>query len=129
MKDYIKIKWEQIDFESFHEYDDTSFYMFARGRNVLYIGHSYKQMVQNEIKQSLKRLKIATSGLSIWLGYIVEMSYGKKSEQIVKDAEGILISTQKPSLNIQNVDAYYGRQKFVVYNSNCPYLDEKVWSE
>ena len=118
----VKLKWEKTNLNELGGSEDTWFYMFTRGNNVLYIGIAYHQDIYREIKQSLRAFDITSIGLSIWLGYIIETDYRRITEQIVKDVECLLIYTHQPSYNTQCMANYTGRNNLQVKNRGCPLL-------
>ena len=126
MQKEIILKWEKSNLNKLDYHDDTWFYMFTRGDNLVYIGIAYHQDIYREIKQSLRAFNIATQGLSIWLGYILKMDYGRITEKIIKDIECLLISTHQPSYNTQCMSNYTGRNTIKVKNSGCSLLKRCV---
>ena len=122
MLNEVILKWEKTNLNKLDDSEDTWFYMFTRGNNLLYIGIAYHQDVYREIKQSLRAFDISTLGLSVWLGYIVETDYGRITEQIVKDVECLLIYIHQPSYNTQCKSSYTGRNNLKVRNRGCPLL-------
>ncbi len=101
---------------------NTWFYMFTRGNNILYIGIAYHQDVYREIKQELRMFDISGIGLFIWLGYIIETSYRRITENIVRDVECLLIYTNQPSCNKQCKMNYTGRDNLKVRTKGCKLL-------
>ena len=124
--DTIKITWVQTNFKEVGDYYDTYYYAFSRGNNLLYIGISYQQNVRTEIAQTLRRFGISVNGLSIWLGYIDDKytTYRRITNQIVLDAECLMIRTNQPTKNSQCKVNYTGRCNFKVKTSGC-YLIRK----
>jgi hypothetical protein len=118
----LKLRWEKTNLLELDDKEDTWFYMFTRGKNIIYIGISYHQDIRREIKQSLRAFSICTIGLSIWLGYIMETNYRRITEQIVKDVESLLIYTHQPSYNTHCKSNYTGRNNLKVKNSGCRLL-------
>lgn len=122
--DILKINWEQTNFSDLPNNEDTYYYAFSRFDILLYIGITNRQNVKDEIRQTLQRLKINTTGLSIWLGYIdaTKTTYGRITEQIVLDGECLMINTNRPTLNQQCKQSYTGRNNFCVKTSGCKYI-------
>ncbi len=129
--DVLKIDWTQTNYERMNDYNDTYFYAFTRGGNLLYIGIAFKQIVQTEISQTLRRLGINSKGLNIWLGYPNpdQTTYGRITEQIATDAECLMIYTNQPVYNTQCKDSYTGRCNFKVKTSGCPLIRSCVKCE
>ena len=65
-------------------------------------------------------------GLTIWLGYIEDISYRRITEGIIKDVECLLIRTHKPPLNKACTEGYDRRDKLKIVNKNFPLLYENV---
>jgi len=127
----IKINWVQTNFNEVGDYYDTYYYAFSRGNNLLYIGISYRQNVRTEIAQTLRRLKISANGLSIWLGYVnsEQTTYGRITEQIVLDAECLMIYTNQPTYNTQCKENYTRRCNLKVKTGGCSLIRRCVKCE
>ena len=118
----VEIQWRKTTLNSLSQEEDTWFYALSRGNALLYIGISYHQDITKEIKQTLRAFDISTSGLSIWLGYIIETDYGRITHQIVRDIESLLIFTHQPTYNTQCMTNYTGRDNLKVKNRRCKLL-------
>lgn len=129
--DTLKVEWEQTNWTSLNEYYDTIFYAFTRGTTLLYIGIAYHQNANNEIRSTLNRLNISTTGLTIWLGYVNydRSTYARITEQIVKDAECLMIYANQPSYNTQCMSSYTGRNNLKVRTSGCSLIRNCVRCE
>jgi len=127
----VKIEWIKTNYREIKEYYDTYYYAFSRGNSLLYIGISYKQNVKTEIDQTLRRLGINTTGLSIWLGYLNSdaTTYSRITEQIIKDVECLMIYTNQPICNTQCKENYTGRCNIKVRTSGCPLIRKCVRCE
>ena len=127
----IKINWVQTNFNEVGDYYDTYYYAFSRGNNLLYIGISYRQNVRTEIAQTLRRLRISPNGLSIWLGYVnsEQTTYGRITEQIILDAECLMIFTNQPTYNTQCKENYTRRCNLKVKTSGCQVIRKCVRCE
>lgn len=118
----IKIQWKKTNLCGLPQYEDAWFYILSRGNALLYIGITYWQDVIKEVMQTLRAFDLNTSGLSIWLGCIIESDYGRITEQIIKDVEGLLVYTHQPIYNTQCKASFTGRGNLKVKNSGCRLL-------
>lgn len=127
----VKIDWLKTKLSDLPELQDTYLYAFTRGNNLLYLGMTYYQIVDDEIKQSLRRLSINNKGLTIWLGYIngQKSTYATITKQIIQDTEALLIICNETTFNIQSTETYSGRNNFKVVSSGLPYLRRCVRCE
>jgi len=117
----IKIYWEKVSLSDLSNIEDAYFYAIFRGRNLLYIGIAYHQNVSNEIRQTLNRFSEDRRGLYLCLGYIdkEETTYGRITQQIIKDVECALINALQPPYNTQCTNSYTGRSGLEIYNRGC----------
>ena len=127
----VKINWFQTNYNEVGDLYDTYYYAFSRGNNLLYIGISYQQNVKTEIAQNLRRFGINTTGLTIWLGYLdnEQTTYGRITEQIIKDVECLMINTNEPTYNTQCIESYRGRCNFKVKTTGCQLIRRCVKCE
>lgn len=127
----IKIKWTQTNYNNLGDLYDTYFYAFSRANALLYIGISYDQNVGKEIDQTLRRLGISTTGLTIWLGYVDDpgTTYQRITKQLVLDAECLMILTNQPKYNQQCTESYAGRCDFKVQTTGCSLIRRCVRCE
>ncbi len=127
----VKINWQQINFSELGDFYDTYYYAFTRGNKLLYIGISYDQNVRTEIGQSIRRLRINTKGLTIWLGYLdsTATTYSRITRQIVIDVECLMIITNQPAYNNQCKENYRGRCNLKVRTSSCSLIRRCVRCE
>lgn len=109
--DKVTINWYQTNWSAMTLHKDTVFYAFTRGSNLLYIGIAYYQDVVDEVRSTLRRLNLSTTGMSIWLGYIdsENTTYGRITHEIIIDTECLMIHMNKPSQNTQCISNYTGR--------------------
>lgn len=120
--DKVSIKWEKTSIANLRTIEDTYFYALLRGDNVLYIGIAYHQNVADEVNKTINRLDELdknTVGLYVCLGYITESTYGRITEQIVKDVECALIYHFQPPYNTHCTSSYKGRKNLTIYNKGC----------
>ncbi len=116
----VTLEWEQVeDIDSIRKLDDTEFYAFTQNNTLLYIGIAYFQDVADEIWKTIRAFNYDENEIKIWLGYIYESDYGRKTEQIVKDVECLLICGNKPRDNTQCKDNYTGRDNLIIKNIGC----------
>jgi hypothetical protein len=127
----IKIEWIKTNSNGIGNHRHTPFYAFSRGNNLLYMGKSYDQPVSVRVAQNLAHHKLNVQGLSIWLGYVnySKSTFTRLTEQIVLDAECLMIKTNLPSLNVQCKETYSGRSNFKVKTSGCPLIRRCVRCE
>lgn len=126
--DKVTIQWIQTNRTNIRNENDKDFYAFSRGDTLLYIGIAYNQNVADEVNQTLRRLNISTTGLSIWLGDIDRnnSTYGRITQSIVLDAECMMIYMNNPHYNIQCKQNYTGRSNFRVISSGLNLLLSKI---
>lgn len=112
----ITLDWVQTSMDDLEYQDDTCFYAFARGRNLLYIGMTYDQTIQDEVKATINRFDFNMQGISIWLGYIdyQATTYQRITRGIIKDTECLLIRIHQPTYNTSCINNYTGRWNFRV---------------
>ena len=122
----VTLEWVQTSYSNLEEMEDCHFYALSRGSSVLYIGMTYQQYVQNEVKQTLREFDLSEIGLTIWLGYIQKMDFGRITKQIVQDVECLLIFAHQPTYNEQCKSSYTGRDVLRVKNRECPHLKPSV---
>jgi uncharacterized protein YlbG (UPF0298 family) len=116
----VKLKWVKVkDIKKIRKYGDTEFYAFTQNNTLLYIGIAYFQDVADEIWKTIRAFNYDENEIKIWLGYIYESDYGRKTEQIVKDVECLLICGNKPRDNTQCKDNYTGRDNLIIKNIGC----------
>ena len=121
--DNVTLEWEKVE-DSIKKLDDTEFYAFTQNNTLLYIGIAYFQDVADEIRKTIKAFNYNEDEIKIWLGYIVESDYGRKTEQIVKDVECLLICGNKPRDNTQCKDNYTGRDNLIIKNNGCRNIND-----
>ena len=121
----VKLEWEKVDdINKIRKLYDTEFYAFTQNNTLLYIGIAYFQYVADEILQTIRDFNYDKNEIKIWLGYIVESDYGRKTEQIVKDVECLLICGNKPRDNTQCKDNYTGRDNLIIKNNGCRNIND-----
>lgn len=101
------------------------YYFFLK--NILYIGQSYSD-IDKEIKQQL-RLKNLGEKTIIKVGRLVESTNKKISHRIVLDIEAALIFANKPILNKQLKNDYYGRLPIKITNISEHLRDLYIFEE
>lgn len=116
--------WERTLIEEINEMEDCHFYAFSQGNNLLYIGMTWDQTIQKEVKKTLYLYDAKKKELIIWLGYIVDIDYKRLTKNIVKDVEALLIRYHEPNWNVSNVKNYTGRDKLIVINDMFPLLEK-----
>ena len=123
----ISISWTPTNYSNLFEQEDSFFYAFVRGNNLLYVGIATKQDVKARVPQSIKRvLKGVTTGVSIWLGQIRDSSYGRITYQMIIDAENLLIYKNQPKHNIRGKNNYAGRNYLRITSDNMPYMYKTI---
>lgn len=125
----VKLQWEKTNLtnlDKLNNNEDARFYVFSRGNILLYIGMTYKQDISAEVKQSLGRFGINTTGVTIWLGHVAEYSHKRTSLEIIRDVECLLIKAHKPPYNTQCNVSYTGRDSLKVTNRMCPLLKQCI---
>ena len=122
-KHTMDLVWEKVGFSELDEVEDCHFYAFTRGNSLLYLGMTWDQDIQSEVKQSLKDFGANNLGLSIWMGYIVKTSAKRLSPQLIQDAEALLIRNHGPLWNNHHVHSYRGRDNLVLSNTGLPLLN------
>ena len=116
----VKLKWEKVeDIDNIRKLDDTEFYAFTQNNTLLYIGIAYFQDVADEIRQTIRAFNYDENEIKIWLGYIYESDYGRKTEKIIRDIECLLICGNEPRDNTQCRDNYAGRDNLIIKNIRC----------
>ena len=116
----ITIDWYRTNWTTISYNEDTVFYAFTRGNNLIYIGIAYRQRIIDEVRNTLRRLNLSTTGMSIWLGYIdrANTTYGRVTQEIVRHAECLMIYMNQPSQNVQCMQNYTGRRNLRVVSRN-----------
>ena len=120
----IKIKWIQTNFDELPHLEDTYLYAFSRGNTLLYVGMTYYQIVDTEIKQSMYRIGINPKGLSLWLGFFDfrKSTFQRISRKLVLDTENLLIVTHQSNYNVKSTINYKGRNNFRVRTSGSRFF-------
>jgi len=123
----ISISWQKTNNTDLSKLPDGYFYAFTRGRNLLYIGKATKQNVKDRAPQSIEeKLEGNTIGVVIWVGAINKSTYERITEQMVLDAENLLIYRNQPFYNDKGKKSYRGRTSFRVVSQNMPYLMQRI---
>ena len=123
----ITIHWFQSNLKNLSAEHDTYFYAFSRANKLLYIGKSHFTELKNEVNQNLKRLNISNIGLVIWVGYMFDESvYKNKLQELVDDAESLLIYRNKTQFNEKKTKSYRGRVPFKVISVGMPLLKKTI---
>lgn len=137
IKNTVNIRWIQTNLSKLDEHENHYFYAFSRGNVLLYLGKSHKTLLKEEIKQSLKRLKISSIGLSIWVGWLFKHDTTHQTEveitdnnlidsKLVDDAESLLIYRNKTFFNDKKTKSYRGIIPLTVFSKGCYFLKEKI---
>ena len=124
----VTINWHQTNLSSIDLLDDTAFYAFSRGNNLIYIGIAFRQTAVDEVRYNFGRLGLSATGMSIWLGYVdkKDTTYNRITNEIVKDAECLMIYMNQPSQNTQCKVNYTGRSNFRVVSRNLSLLRNRI---
>lgn len=114
----VALNWYQTNLKELKYHEDSYFYAFSRGNSLLYIGKSEMTTIHQEIKQNLKRLKIAPNGLSLWIGYISDRHFEKAStSEMIDDIENLLIFRCNTYYNDKKTKTYKGILPLTVKNN------------
>jgi hypothetical protein len=127
--DIATIQWDSVTLEYLNNAHQTvDFYSFSRAGKVIYIGKSYLQHVEDEVKQSIRRLSVNTIGLAIHVGYLdlSKSSASKRSVKLINDVESLLILCNQPNLNTLSKSGYWGRDDLKVKSIGHPNLNPCV---
>lgn len=118
--DTITINWHKIRWKGLKISDNTVFYAFTRGSNLVYIGKGTKENVTSNIEETLKELGLHRTGLSIWFGEVdfANSSFKKLTKELVNDAYCLLIYLNKPYQNNECIINYQGRKNFNVLSNH-----------
>lgn len=122
----VTVTWTKTSLSKIAAENDTKLYAFSRGKQLIYIGLAYHQDVKVEVKQTLKRLNINSTGLSIWLGDISSSTLQRISKQLVYSVECLLIYRNQPLENSQCIQNYKGRNDLTVTSKDCPRLKGQI---
>ena len=128
----VTIQWEKTTLSMLkgkYEESDAHLYAFSRAKNLLFIGMAYKQVITDELMKVLKDNKRAPTGLTIWLGHIVETDYHRITPQIVKDVKKLLVFIHQTPYNPKYRKKYSGRDGIKVRNRKCKLLRPCVRAE
>ena len=118
--DNITLEWEQVkDINNIRKLDDTEFYAFTQNNDLRYIGMAYYQKVADEIRQTIVSFKYDENKIKIWLGYIKKSDYERKTKEIIRDVECLLICGNKPLDNTYCKENYTGRDNLKIKNIGC----------
>ena len=124
----IELRWIHTNYDNLATMEDTYFYALSGDSKLHYLGMTYDQRIQAEVKRTiydfpLKKVNLSKETLSIWLGYIQKMDFKRISKAIVRDVEALLIRFHRPWYNVSSTKNYNGRDKMIVNNLGCNFLE------
>lgn len=106
------IDWQQVPLSELGKQPHRAdLYCIGRGGNLQYIGKSYAQHVDDEIRQTIGRLGLTSQGIQVWVGQLNTdaSDFGRRTPELISDVECLLIFTHQPPLNTQCKQVYRGR--------------------
>jgi len=133
----LVIDWVKTNYSELPEMKNTYFYAFTRANHLVYIGitkSTSEQTVKQEITNTIKRLNISTTGLSIFLGYMNRQTNHlglrkRIDDSLILNAECLLIFKNQPIENEQCKQSYTGRWNFRVISNDFSHVYNKIWCD
>ena len=111
----IVINWLETNYDDMDYEEDAYFYALLNDDDELvYMGSTYEQEIQDGIEQSISELGLNTETTGIFIGYVNEMTYEELSKKAVADALCLMVFLYQPELNTQCRETYSGRLGFEI---------------
>jgi len=123
----VRVSWRHKKYTEIKNSDSAPFYALSLRDELLYIGQT-SQKVKSEVYANLKRLRLNSKSITVWLGRITESGYGRITKKLVMDIENLMIAEFKPLLNERGRKNYKGRPEISVTLEGC-HLFDKIYCE
>lgn len=115
----IVINWLETNYDDMDYEEDAYFYALLNNDDELvYIGSTYEQEIQDSIEQSIGELGLNTETTGIFIGYVNEMTYDELSKKAVADILCLMVFLYQPELNNAPCrESYKGRLGFEIVSN------------